>query len=196
MNLNGNYATTVGAQYVLTTGVLNLTGRSNCVLQFQRWLNSDYSLFVQAEIYLSKNGTAWTRVWANGLAAMDDAWTKQHVNISALADNQPSIQLRWTYRIIKTGARPMSGWNIDDVEILADAAPVVIPPRLDIQSLPPDSVQLSWPTNSAGFVLQQNFDLGTTNWLDASNLISIVGTNHQTTIPHLSGTAYFRLRSP
>lgn len=196
VNLNGNYATGVGAQFNLTSGALNLTGRSNCVLQFQRWLNSDYSLFVQAEIYVSTNGTTWTRVWANGLATMDGAWIKQHCNISALADNQPAVQLRWSYRIIKTGARPMSGWNIDDVEILADAAPVVVPPRLDILLTAPDAALVSWPTQAAGFVLQQNPFLTMTNWVDATNTVSVAGTNNQVLIPLAPGNHFFRLIHP
>ncbi|NOS69498.1 MAG: hypothetical protein HOP33_06155 [Verrucomicrobia bacterium] len=196
VNLNGNYATTLGAAFNLTSGALNLTGKSNCVVQFQRWLNSDDSLFVQAEFYVSTNGTAYTRIWANGLATTDSAWSKQHYNISALADNQPTVHLRWTYRIIKTGARAMSGWNIDDVEILADAAPVIVAPLLDIQLTPPDTALLSWPTNAAGFVLQQNSDLSTTNWLDATNTASVVGTNSQVIISPLNGTEFFRLVHP
>ncbi len=102
VNLNGNYSTTVGAQFNLTSGALNLTGKTNCVLQFQRWLNTDASLFVQAEIYVSTNNAAFTRIWASGLGAMDGAWSKQHYNISAIADNQPTVYLRWSYRILRT----------------------------------------------------------------------------------------------
>lgn len=196
VNLNGNYATALGASFSLTTPALNLTGKSNCVVQFQRWLNTDASLYVQAEIYVSTNGTAWTRVWANGLETTDAAWNKQHVNIATLADNQPAVRLRWSYRIIKTGARPMSGWNLDDVEILADAAPVIVAPLLDIQLAPPDIALLSWPTNAAGFVLQQNSDLSTTNWVDTTNTVNVVGTNNQVNIPLLGGGEFFRLKLP
>jgi hypothetical protein len=196
VNLNGNYSTALGAQLHLTTGALNLTGKSNCVLQFQRWLNSDYSLFVQAEIYVSTNGIAWTRVWANGLQAMDGAWTKQHVNISALADNQPTVQVRWIYRILRTGASPMSGWNIDDVEILADSAPVVAPPQLDIRLTVANELQLDWPTNQVGFVLQQNSDLATTNWITLAGPPALVGTNNQFILPVPTGNSFFRLAQP
>jgi len=196
VNLNGNYATTVGAQFNLTSGALNLTGKSNCVLQFQRWLNTDASLFVQAEIYVSTNGTAWTRLWASGLGTMDSAWGKQHYNLSALADNQPTVYLRWAYRVLKTGALPMSGWNIDDVEILADAAPVILLPRLDLQLTQTNTALLSWPTNSAGFVLQQNSDLTTTNWVDLANPVTVAGTNHQVTIPLVGENEFFRLKLP
>ena len=196
VNLNGNYLTTVGAQFNLTTTALNLTDKSNCVLQFQRWLNSDDSLFVQAEIYASTNGAAYTRIWANGLATTDNAWSKHHLNIAALADNQPTVYLRWSYRILRTGARPMSGWNIDDVEILADSTPPVTPPRLEFQVTSANELQFSWPTNSAGFVLQRNADLTTTNWVATSNLVSIVGANNQVILSPLTGNGFFRLALP
>jgi len=196
VNLNGNYTTGLGVQFNLTTPALNLTGKSNCVVQFQRWLNSDDSLFVQAEIYISTNGLAFTRIWANGLATMDGAWSKQHLNIAEFADNKPTVYLRWTYRIIKNGARSMSGWNIDDVEILAAAAPMVVAPRLEIFLTPTNTVLLSWPTNAASFVLQQNSDLTTTNWLDTSNAASVIGTNNEIIRPQSSGNEFLRLKLP
>ncbi len=125
VNLSGNHSTTLGAALHLTCGPLNFTGKTNTVLQFQRWLNSDSPPFVQLTIEVSTNGTAFTRVWGNGFEITENAWGKQHYNISAIADNQPAVYLRWTYRILKNGARPMSGWNIDDVEILATTAPPV-----------------------------------------------------------------------
>ena len=194
VNLSGNYVTTLGAQFNLTTPALNLTGKTNCVLQFQRWLNSDDSLFVSAELYLSTNGTAYTRLWANGLATSENAWSKQHYNLAALADNQPTVYLRWSYRILKAGARPMSGWNIDDVEILADSAPVLVP-RLDF-AMSANTAVLAWPTNATGLVLQQNSDLATTNWVIVTNAISVAGTNNQVSLTPLTGNRFFRLKSP
>ncbi len=146
VNLNGNYSTAIGASFSLTTPALDLSGKSNCVLQFQRWLNTDASLYVQAEIYLSTNGTTWTRVWANGFETADAAWSKQHINIAPMADNQPAVRLRWSYRILKTGARPMSGWNIDDVEILADTA---LPTDTDTDGMP-DAWELQYFFTTTG----------------------------------------------
>lgn len=196
VNLNGNYATTVGAQFNLTTPALNLTGKSNCVVQFQRWLNSDDSLFVQAEFYAGTNLASLTRVWANGLATTEHAWSKPHYDISAIADNQPTVYLRWSYRILRTGARPMSGWNIDDVEILASSAAPVIAPRLDIQLTPTNTVVLSWPTNSTGFVLQNKTDIAAMNWTTLTNTPVIVGTNNQINLSPQGTAGFFRLQHP
>ena len=196
VNLAGDYATGVGAAFNLTTPALNLTGKSNCVLQFQRWLNTFYSLYVQAEIYVSTNSITWTRIWASGLDVKDSAWSKQHYDISALADNEPTVYLRWTYRVIKTFSSPMSGWNIDDVEILAAAAPPIVPPRLEISLTSSETARISWPTKAAGFVLQQNSDLTTTNWFAVTNVISVAVTNNETTVSPLNGNAFFRLLKP
>lgn len=196
VNLAGNYSTTVGAQFNLTTPALNLSGKSNCVVQFQRWLNSDDSLYVSAEIYLSTNGTAFTRIWANGLATMENAWSKQRLDLSALADNQPAVYLRWSYRILKTGARAMSGWNLDDVEILA-AAPT---PTNQVLACAPDlnskTLNFSWPTATPGFVLQQNTNLATANWVNLTNGVAIVGTNYQLTVSLTNDGGFFRLMHP
>ncbi len=156
VNLSGNHSTTLGATLHLTSGPLNFTGKTNCVLQFQRWLNSDAPPYVQLTIEVSTNGTTYTRVWGNGFEIFENAWSKQHYNISAIADNQPTVYLRWTYRILKVGARPMSGWNIDDVEILADTAPPVataMSPHVNANTA--SSLALSGSASSGGILTYQ-----------------------------------------
>ena len=58
------------------------------------------------------------------------------------------------------------------------------------------ALALIWPTNFSGFQLQQNSDLGSTNWVSATNVVSIVGTNYQATDSTASGTRFFRLHKP
>ena len=57
----------------------------------------------------------------------------------------------------------------------------------------PQSLLVAWPTNARGFVLQQNSDLTTTNWVNATNAVSVVGTNSQVTIPPLTDKGFFPL---
>jgi len=87
----------------------------------------------------------------------------------------------------------MSGWNIDDVEILADPPAVVGAPRLTILLPTPVTAVIWWPTNATRFVLQQNSDLTTTNWVDVASTISIVGTNNQVSPAPLNAGGFFRL---
>jgi len=75
-------------------------------------------------------------------------------------------------------------------------ASFVAVPRLSLSALQPDALVITWPTNFSGFVLQQNSDLATTNWVDATNVVSIVGTNRQVTITPLTGRGFFRLAFP
>ena len=69
VNLNGDYSTTIGGPYYLTTTAINCTGETNVQLSFWRWLNSDYPPYVTATIDVSNNGTTWTNVYSNTAAS-------------------------------------------------------------------------------------------------------------------------------
>jgi len=45
-------------------------------------------------------------------------------------------------------------------------------------------------------VLQQNSDLGTTNWVNVTNAANFVGGQNQVLIPPLAGNGFFRLYHP
>jgi hypothetical protein len=46
----------------------------------------------------------------------DGAWSQQVFDLSAIADDQSAVYVRWGYEI-KSHAYAYSGWNIDDVEL-------------------------------------------------------------------------------
>jgi len=69
-------------------------------------------------------------------------------------------------------------------------------PQLSFSAPQANTLVLAWPTNFSGFVLQQNSDPATANWADATNAVSIVGSNRQVTIAPLNSSAFFRLRRP
>jgi hypothetical protein len=75
-------------------------------------------------------------------------------------------------------------------------ATFVAQPTLVFSQPQPHALVIVWPTNFTGFTLQQSTDLGTTNWVNVSNLVSLVGTNYQTTNSTTTGTRFFRLRQP
>lgn len=120
INLSGDYSTAYGDPCFLTAGPFNLTGLTTTRLKFQRWLNTDYQPWVYATIEVSSNGTTWTQIWNNSTSPISDsAWTKVQYDIASVADNQPTIYIRWGHRVgLTTGVFPYSGWNIDDVELL------------------------------------------------------------------------------
>ena len=63
-------------------------------------------------------------------------------------------------------------------------------------SLSGGDVVLLWPVSSAGFILQQNSQLATTNWTDVSLAALTNGANVQVVVPISSGNRFFRLRGP
>lgn len=118
VNLAGDYSLTVGGPYYATIGPLDLSSATGTKLQFQRWLNSDFQPYATATIEVSTNGSTWTQIWNNGSAELTaSAWTKVQYDISAIADRQSTVYIRWGYQI-GSGAWAYSGWNIDDIEIL------------------------------------------------------------------------------
>ncbi len=129
VNLNGDYSTTAGGPYYLTAGPLNFSAFGNITLQFERWLNSDVQSYASATVDVSNDGTNWTSVFANGNSIITDStWTNCQYDLSAIADAQPTVYVRWGYQIA-TGAFPYSGWNIDDIAFLGlDRIQVGLPP--------------------------------------------------------------------
>ena len=119
VNLTGNYSTTPGGPYYLTLGPVNLNGYVASKLRFRRWLNTDFQPFASATVEVSNNGTTWTTVWDNGSAAAttDSAWQLVQYDISAVTDNKSAVYIRWGYQV-GASAAAMSGWNIDDVDVI------------------------------------------------------------------------------
>jgi hypothetical protein len=88
-------------------------------LRFQRWLNVEGPPEARAMIEISRDGVSWIEVWSNANYVMDDAWSLQTCDLSAVADGHDGVAVRWGYEILGPAAVPCSGWNIDDVEIWA-----------------------------------------------------------------------------
>lgn len=117
VNLAGDYATTPGGPYYLTTEPLDLRGIINPTLRFQRWLNTDQRPYVEATVELSIDYTNWTILWSNGTSAVTaNQWASVTYALPDWAAQQPTVYLRWSYRV-NSSAWAFSGWNIDDIEV-------------------------------------------------------------------------------
>jgi uncharacterized repeat protein (TIGR03803 family) len=57
------------------------------------------------------------------------------------------------------------------------------------------NVILTWPTNGTSFVLQQNSDLSTTNWMDVTTPVGTVNGQYQVTLTPSGDTLFYRLKS-
>ena len=119
VNLNGDYSITIGGPYYLTSSAVDCTGFSDVHLKFARWLNTDFPPYVSSKIEVSNNGTSWQTVWEQPTSqtTTDSNWQIMEYDISSVADNRPTVYVRWSYAVISDEAYPYSGWNIDDVQL-------------------------------------------------------------------------------
>ena len=67
---------------------------------------------------------------------------------------------------------------------------------LSVRLTETNTVLISWPAPSIGFELQQNADLGTTNWMPAETAPVTVGSEKQVIVPSPLGPQFYRLRKP
>ncbi len=120
INLRGDYETQVNCPYYLTSDPLDCSNLRNVTLHFQRRLNTDCQPYVINGIDVSNNGYDWLSIWRNPFHPDDiteNAWTEQVYDISAVADREPCVYIRWIHEIGDDEAFPYSGWNIDDIQI-------------------------------------------------------------------------------
>ncbi|MFG0252426.1 MAG: hypothetical protein ACF8NJ_06075, partial [Phycisphaerales bacterium JB038] len=115
-NLNGDYPNNM-PEYDLTTNAIDCSDLTQVTLRFQRWLGVEQPAYDHAYIRVSTNGSSWTTVWENDVEITDNSWHEVEYDLSDLADNEPTVYIRWTMGTTDVGWQ-YCGWNIDDVEIL------------------------------------------------------------------------------
>jgi len=115
-NLSGDYANDMPL-YSLTTSAIDCTDLLLVELHFWRWLGVERAPFDAATVEVSNDGANWTPLWANPTSTIaDHAWVEMVFDISAIADDQPTVYVRWGMGPTDDGTT-YPGWNIDDVEI-------------------------------------------------------------------------------
>ncbi len=115
-NLLGDYPNNMSQLQYLTTLPLDFSQATGVSLRFQKWLAIESAIFDHASIQISNNGVNWTTIWNH---TSDDenptAWEQVDYDISAYADGQSSVQVRWVMGTTDFSAT-YPGWNIDDIE--------------------------------------------------------------------------------
>lgn len=136
-NLNGDYPNNLNPTQYLTTTAIDCSGATSMQLRFRRWLGIEASAFDRADIQVSNNGSTWTTVWQHsGNAITETAWSLQVIDISAVADGQPTVYVRWGMGVTDNSVT-YPGWNLDDVEIwgfVPTACPPVTPGDVSLDS--------------------------------------------------------------
>ncbi|MEI2422234.1 hypothetical protein V6O07_18280, partial [Arthrospira platensis SPKY2] len=80
----------------LTTTAIDCTGLSDVEVRFMRWLGVESSIYDNAHFRVSNNGSTWVNIWSHsGGSFTDSTWMPITFDISAVADNQPTVYLRW-----------------------------------------------------------------------------------------------------
>ncbi len=124
-NLAGNYANSLPERY-LTSTAIDCSDLTGVEVRFMRWLGVESAQYDHASFRVSNNGSTWTTIWNHtGSDLVDTSWQAMAYDISAVADGQSTVYLRW---VMGTSDSSVSfcGWNIDDIEIWG-ASTIVTP---------------------------------------------------------------------
>ncbi|MEA5530651.1 S8 family serine peptidase, partial [Dolichospermum sp. UHCC 0684] len=117
--IGGNASTSLHSYYYLTSPVINTSTANKLFFEYARWLNSDYTPYMQNTVDIF-NGSSWVNLWSSGGSpgVQDNAWTPQQFNISAY--KSASTQIRFGFNVGSSGVFTVSSWNVDDVKIYGD----------------------------------------------------------------------------
>lgn len=103
---------------------------------------------------------------------------------------------RWTYikgpTDLPSGIPFVDSAWLDQVTVFS--APDV-QPALTISLTASNTVLLSWPAPSTGFVLQQTDDLGAGDWINCDAPITVIGPDNTASISVINAAQFFRLRA-
>ncbi len=118
---NGNYEEDLTDTYYAVSPSIDLSGKENITLEFQRWLGVERNTYdhVYLDVY---DGASWHRIWENPDKWMyGGAWKKVEHDISKYADDNPDFKIRFglgpTNRYGGYYVTELCGWNIDDINI-------------------------------------------------------------------------------
>lgn len=129
-NLAGDYGSSI-PEYSATLVGIDCSGLSGVTLRFQRWLNVETSQYDHAYIRVSADGgTSYQTIWENTATLENSAWELMEYDLSAIADDQSDVRIRWVMGTTD-GSWQYSGWNIDDIQIIANAPPQGVPGDLN-----------------------------------------------------------------
>lgn len=116
-HLAGSYSNYMPV-YALTTPALDCQGFTNVSLSFRRWLGVESADYDHATIQVSHDGVNWVTVWDHtGGSFQETSWQAMSYDLSAVADDQPAVYLRWLMGPTDESV-VFSGWNIDDIQVV------------------------------------------------------------------------------
>jgi hypothetical protein len=151
--IGGDYTSDMPEEY-LTSAPIDLADATNTSVEFRRWLGVESSTYDQAAFQVSANGVDWTTVWAHsGGAISENAWSLQSYDISAVADNQPAVSLRWVMGTTD-GSVTYPGWSLDDIRLWGSL------PSQSCVAAPGEATGLAFSTDKQTLVWNRPADMG------------------------------------
>ena len=116
-NLNGAYDNNLGEVHA-STPTFDCSQSTGTTLSFKRWLGVESATYDHVYVSISANaGLSWSVLYENETGSFQDtAWQDVELDISAYADGQANVRIRWTMGTTD-GSVTFSGWNLDDVEV-------------------------------------------------------------------------------
>jgi|GEM_PF-381286 len=107
---NGNYQPNVD-NWLLSPSI-DCSGYTGISLRYRRWLTVEAGQYDQAAITVNGN-SVFSNPYSGDL--VDTEWVQHDIDISAFADNNPDVRLRYT--LTTDGGMELGGWNIDDLHV-------------------------------------------------------------------------------
>jgi len=170
-------------------------------------LNSVSTLMM--ELNGTTPGTEYDQLNVNGSVTLGNAGLAITSNVSLpggqefmIINNDGGDAVNGTLFGLPEGASVSAGQNHFTISYVGgDGNDVVLTsvvprPLLLIEPAPPDSIQVLWPTNASGFVLQWSTNLATTNWSTVATTPVVVGTNNSVSEVTAETLKFYRLFKP
>ncbi|WP_272481120.1 Calx-beta domain-containing protein, partial [Microcystis aeruginosa] len=169
--IGGNASTALHDFYYLTSPVINTSTANQLFFEFARWLNSDYTPYMQNTVEIF-NGSSWVNLLPSNFdyspGVTDNAWTPQQFDISA--HKSASTQIRFGFNVTSDGVYTVSSWNLDDVKIYGDGG-VTLP----VITVAANDANAGEPANNGQYTLTRTGD--TTSDLTVNIAMSGTATN-------------------
>jgi hypothetical protein len=157
-------------------------------------VSRSYTLTVPAAVPATGTITTISSPAAGGITAGDGTYNNG-TSLTVIASHGPGYTfVNWTENGLPVSDTAVYPFTVNgDRVLVARFAPG---PTLLVQPAPAFHLLLTWPTNAAGFTLQQNADMGAANWTTVTNPWSLSGTNYQVLTPGTNSQGFFRLIHP
>ena len=129
--LGGQYGNSLPERHATSPSV-DCSQSIGTTLRFQRWLGVESASYDHAYVRISVDGgSSWSTSWSHeGGSFTDSGWQAMEYDISAIADGQSDVRIRFTMGTTD-GSVTYCGWNIDDVELVGVVPPSGLPGDLN-----------------------------------------------------------------